>query len=53
MRDFELENLAAEDIITALKYIGKEARSKNIFLGNKSKKQKNSQHLTLILSHES
>lgn len=56
MRDFELEKLAAEDIKTALEYIGKEARSKNIFLGNKSKKQKTDSlfySLTLILSHES
>lgn len=41
MRDFELEKFAAEDIKTALEYIGKTARSRNIFLGNKSKKQKN------------
>jgi len=40
MRDFELENLAVDDIDTALEYIGKTARSKNLFLGNKPQKQK-------------
>ncbi|MEG4307110.1 hypothetical protein QUB16_31060 [Microcoleus sp. D3_18a_C4] len=39
MRDFELEKLAEENIRTALEYIGKTARSKNLFLGNKYKKQ--------------
>lgn len=56
MRDFELENLAADDIKTALEYIGKTARSKNIFLGNKSKKQKTDSLYSVnstFLSHES
>lgn len=54
MRDFELENLAADDIRTALEYIGKTARSRNIFLGNKSKKQKTDSlySVTLFLSYE-
>ena len=54
MRDFELENLAADDIRTALEYIGKTARSKNIFRGNNSKKPKTDSlySVTLFLSHE-
>ena len=51
MRDFELENLAVEDIRTALEYIGKTARSKNLFLGNKSKKRK-TDSLYPLLSHK-
>lgn len=35
MRDFELENLAVDDIESALEYIGKPARYKNHFLANK------------------
>jgi hypothetical protein len=34
MRDFELENLAVDDIESALEYIGKPARYKNHFLAN-------------------
>ncbi|MEG4347121.1 hypothetical protein QUB70_28145 [Microcoleus sp. A003_D6] len=37
MRDWELENLAVDDIETALKYIGEKARYKNHFLANKQK----------------
>ena len=42
MRDFELENLAAEDIKSALEYIGKRVRSKNLFLANSKSKKSNS-----------
>jgi hypothetical protein len=56
VRDFELENLAVDDIRNALEYIGKIARSKNFFLGNNSKKQKTdslySVTPTLFVSHE-
>ena len=41
MKDFELENLAIEDIDTALDYIGYRARSKNIYQGNRTRKLKN------------
>jgi hypothetical protein len=40
MKDFELENLAIDDLDHALEYIGKDARSKNIFQGNKPRKPK-------------
>lgn len=49
MRDFELENLAVEDIVTALEYIGKKARSKNLFIANKSKKQKTNSLYPLLI----
>lgn len=56
MRDFELENLAIENIETALEYIGKKTRYRDDFLSNKSKKQKtdslSSVNQTLFLSHE-
>ncbi|MEG3922914.1 hypothetical protein QUA07_27930 [Microcoleus sp. T3_A4] len=51
MRDFELEKIAVEDIKTALEYIGKTARARNIFLGNKSKKQK-TDSLYPLLTHK-
>lgn len=51
MRDFELEKLAVDDIKTALEYIGKTARSKNFFLGNKSKKRK-TDSLYPLLTHK-
>jgi hypothetical protein len=55
MRDWELEKLADKDIGTALEYIGETARSKNIFLGNSSKKPKTHSlySVPLFLSHES
>ena len=42
MRDFELENLAVDDIRTALEYIGKKVRSKNLFLADSKSKKSDS-----------
>ena len=41
VRDFELENLAIEDIARALNYIGKGARGINIYQDSKPRKAKN------------
>jgi hypothetical protein len=40
MMDYELENLAVDDIDTALEYIGKRAWPKNLYQGNKKRKPK-------------
>jgi hypothetical protein len=54
MREWELENLAVDDIETALEYIGKPARYRNHFLANKPKKQKTHSlySVPIFLSHE-
>lgn len=41
MMDFTLEMLATVDLERALEYIGKNARCKNIYQGNKTRKAKN------------
>ena len=54
MKDWELENLAIDDIESAFEYIGKSARYKNHFLANKSKKPKTDSlySVPLFLNHK-
>lgn len=48
VKDFNLEMLACEDEISALKYIGEKARSKNIFQGEKKRKRKSDHSFPLF-----